>query len=124
MKKHKKDLLLIVIILAIAAVGFTVNYYIQKKPAAQLEITVDGKVVELLDLNKDTEMTIDGWNGGTNHLIIQDGIAWVDEATCPDKVCIHQGKVTMNRQMIVCLPNRLVISVSGSDAPEVDGITG
>ena len=111
MKKHKKDLLLIVIILAIAAVGFTVNYYIQKKPAAQLEITVDGKVIELLDLNKDTEMTIGGWNGGTNHLIIQDGMAWVDEATCPDKVCIHQGKVTMNRQMIVCLPNRMVATV-------------
>ena len=101
MKKHKKDLLLIVIILAVAAVGFTVNHYIRKKPAAQLEITVDGKVVELLDLSKDTEMTIDGWNGGTNHLIIRDGMAWVDEATCPDKVCIHQGKVAMNRQMIV-----------------------
>lgn len=111
MKKHKKDLLLIVIILAIAAVGFTANHFIQKKPAAQLEITVDGKVVEVLDLTKDTEMTIDGWNGGTNHLIIQDGTAWVDEATCPDKVCIHQGKVAMNRQMIVCLPNRMVATV-------------
>ncbi len=111
MKKHKKDLLLIVIILAVAAVGFTVNHYIRKKPATQLEITVDGKVVELLDLSKDTEMTIDGWNGGTNHLIIRDGMAWVDEASCPDKVCIHQGKAAMNRQMIVCLPNRMVATV-------------
>lgn len=111
MKKHKKDLLLATVILIIAAVGFTVNHYIQKKPAAMLEITVDGKVVETLDLNQATELTIDGWNGGTNHLIIRDGMAWVDEADCPDKVCIHQGKVAMNRQMIVCLPNRMVATV-------------
>lgn len=111
MKKHKKDLLLIASVLAIAAVGFGVNYYNQKKPAARLEITVDGKVTDTLDLNKDTELTIEGWNGGTNHLIIQDGMAWVDGADCPDKVCIHQGKVAMNRQMIVCLPNRMVATV-------------
>lgn len=111
MKNHKKDLLLIVFILAIAAVGFGVNYYNQKKPAARLEITVDGKVTDTLDLNKDTELTIEGWNGGANHLVIQDGMAWVDEADCPDKVCIHQGKVAMNRQMIVCLPNRMVATV-------------
>lgn len=115
MKKHKKDLLLVAVILAIAAVGFTVNHYIQKKTAAVLEITVDGKVVETLDLNKDTELTIDGWNGGTNHLVIRDGMAWVDEADCPDKVCIHQGKVAMNRQMIVCLPNRMVATVVGME---------
>lgn len=115
MKKHKKDLLLVAVILAIAVVGFTVNHYIQKKPAAVLEITVDGKVVETLDLNKDTELTIDGWNGGTNHLVIRDGMAWVDEADCPDKVCIHQGKVAMNRQMIVCLPNRMVATVVGME---------
>lgn len=111
MKKHKKDLLLIVIILAVAAVGFGVNSYIQKKPAALLEISVDGNVIKTLDLNRDTEMTIEGWNGGSNHLVIQDGMAWVDEADCPDKVCVHQGKVTMNRQMIVCLPNRMVATV-------------
>lgn len=111
MKNHKKDLLLIVLVLAIAAVGFGVNYYNQKKPAARLEITVDGKVIDTLDLSKDTELTIEGWNGGANHLIIRDGMAWVDEADCPDKVCIHQGKIALNRQMIVCLPNRMVATV-------------
>ena len=36
---------------------------------------------------------------------------------CPNQVSRSGGQ-------IVCLPNRLVISVSGSNAPEVDGITG
>lgn len=111
MAKHKKDLMLIAVILAVAAAGFGANYLLQKKPAAELEISVDGKVIHTLDLTTDTEVTIEGWNGGSNLLIIQDGTAWVEEATCPDKVCIHQGKVTLNRQMIVCLPNRMVATV-------------
>lgn len=111
MGKQKKDLLLVAAILAVAAVGFGVNYFVQREPAARLEISVDGKVLEVLDLDKDTELLIEGWDGGSNHLVIQDGMAWVDEATCPDKVCIHQGRVAKNRQMIVCLPNRMVATV-------------
>ena len=38
--------------------------------------------------------------------------------------CVHTGWVSRSGGQIVCLPNRLVISVSGSNAPEVDGITG
>lgn len=117
MAKHKKDLLLIAIILAAAAVGFGANYFHRKTPATELEISVDGKVIEVLDLTQDTDMTIEGWDGGSNHLIIQDGTAWVDEATCPDKVCVHQGKVSMNRQMIVCLPNRMVATVIAPEDP-------
>lgn len=43
---------------------------------------------------------------------------------CPNQDCVHIGWVSRSGGQIVCLPNRLVISVSGSDAPEVDGITG
>ena len=82
-----------------------------KKPAAQVEITVDGKLVQTLDLNKNADLIIDGVNGGTNHLIIQDGTAWISEASCPDKVCVHQGKVSLNGELIVCLPNRVIAKI-------------
>lgn len=118
MAKYKKDLLLIVFILAVAAAGFFINALIQKKPAAQLEISVDGTVIQTLDLNTDADIVIDGWDRGTNHLIIRDGAAWIEEASCPDKVCIHQGKVSQNRQMIVCLPNRMVATVRAEEDAE------
>ena len=82
-----------------------------KKSAAQVEITVDGKLVRTLDLNQDADLIIDGVNGGTNHLIIQDGTAWISEASCPDKVCVHQGKVSLNGELIVCLPNRVIAKI-------------
>ncbi len=111
MLKVKKDLLLIAVVLAIAAAGFAVNYLIRREPAIQVEVTVDAQVIHVLDLNQDTELDIQGYHGGTNHLVIRDGVAWIDEASCPDKVCINQGKIELNGQMIACRPNRVLVRV-------------
>jgi len=110
--KIKKDLLLITVILAISAAGFAVNYFINQKPAIYLEVSVDGQVRQTLPLNQDTDLTIEGMNSGFNHLIVQNGTAWVDDASCPDRICIHQGKIQLTGQMIVCLPNRIIIKVA------------
>lgn len=108
---HKKDILLVLIILAAAAIGFLWNHQMHKKPAAQLQIQIDGQTIAAYDLTKDTDVVINGANGGTNHLIIEDGTARISEASCPDKVCINQGRIEMNGQIIVCLPNRMTATI-------------
>ena len=113
-KKKKRDLILVVIILAIAAVTGAGSYFYKQKPAVYAEVSVDGKVVETLDLNEDRELTIEGYNGGTNHLVIKNKEAYVTEASCPDKVCIHQGKIHNSTEMIVCLPNRFSVRIVGN----------
>lgn len=113
-KKKKRDLILIGVILAAAAVFSAGSYILKLKPAVYAEVSVDGKVVETLDLNVDQELTIEGYNGGTNHLIIKNKEAYVTEASCPDKVCIHQGKIHNSTEMIVCLPNRFSVRIVGN----------
>lgn len=125
-KNHlMRDLLLVAVILIVAAAGFSINYFRQKEPesiaegtAAEtlasnkiVEVSIDGTVIETLNLNEDTENTIHGYNNGTNHLVIRDGQVWIDDASCPDKVCIHQGKISRNSEMIVCLPNLMIAQV-------------
>lgn len=112
MQKHKKDLILILLILAAAAIGFFINHTIHRQPAAIVEVSVDGKVTGTYPLYKHNDILLHGYGTGTNHLIIQDGSAWITEATCPDKVCIHQGKIQENGQMLVCLPNRLIVQIT------------
>ncbi len=111
MKKHKKDLLAISVLLLIAVAGWLANLYMHQQPAARLEISVDGTIVQTMELDKDDEFLIPGHGGGTNRLVIQDGTAWVSEASCPDKVCIHQGKIQLHGQMIVCLPNKMIARI-------------
>ena len=79
------------------------------------QITVDGKVVETLDLSRDTELTVTGANKGTNHLIVRDGEIWCSEASCPDKVCVHQGKKHLSSDTIVCLPNKMIVTITGDE---------
>ena len=59
-------------------------------------------------------------NGGSNTLVIENGYAWLSEATCPDKICVHMGKIHLNGQLIVCLPNQVIITVEGGDDGGVD----
>ena len=105
----KRDFYLILGILLIAAIGYLIIQLIFRSPPTQVEISINGKVIEQLDLNKDQEFNIEGY--GSNHLVIQDGQAYMTEASCPDQICVHQGKIEEPGQMIVCLPNLVIVKV-------------
>ena len=65
-------------------------------------------------LHKDQEYTVKNDQGGVNVFVIRDGKAWVTEASCPDKICMDQGQVSQEGEMIVCLPNRMTARVMGA----------
>lgn len=48
----------------------------------------------------------------------------ISHSDCPGQDCVRTGWVSRSGGQIVCLPNRLVISVAGSGSPEVDAVTG
>lgn len=111
----KRDLILVIILLALAAVlggGYSLTH---RTPALRAEVTIDGNLTEVLDLSKDQEVTIQSPNGGSNVLVVQNGEIWCSEASCPDKVCIHQGKQSMDGGIIVCLPNYMIVQVIGQE---------
>jgi hypothetical protein len=73
----------------------------------------DGVVREMpLDTNGRTEVTT---ALGSNTIEVADGQIRVVDATCTNKDCVHQGPISRPGQTIVCLPNRLVIRIEGSD---------
>lgn len=95
----------------------------------EVKIISDGKVYLELDLNDycGTEtFSVPSPLGGENIIEIKDGKISVIEATCPDKLCVHQGQRGIgcnNSAPIVCLPNKLSIYVDGkSDIDAVSGI--
>ena len=80
---------------------------------AAVEVRVAGGEGQRYGLRQDADVEIRGINGGVNWLHIENGQAWVTEASCPDKVCVHMGKISQPGQTIVCLPNQVVIEVVG-----------
>ncbi len=123
----KRDIVLLIVILAAALVIFFAFRVAHRESGAQVKVTVDGEVYGIYDLNSGDEkafavdITIDG--SVTNTLVIQDGKADMTQADCPDKLCVHQRAISKAGETIVCLPNKVVAEVIGdSGEPEFDAI--
>ncbi len=121
MKKH--DFILIGAVLAIAAVIFGILYF-GGNGGQYVEIEIDGKITQSLPLDRDAELEIKTEKNGVNTLVIRDGYAAVTDANCPDKICVHHRKINRNGESIICLPHRVVISISDkSNAEEIDSVS-
>ena len=110
-KKIIKDILLIIILLALGLSAFLI-IELGREEGAYVKVTVDGELVAEYSLSKDGEYHL---NGGTNLLIVSGGKAFIKDADCPDGLCIHQRKISRSGERIVCLPNRVMIEVISED---------
>lgn len=124
--QHKLPIFEISIWCALILVGIgLVIYFIAFATTGRcVEVKVDGKVVGYYDMKQDGVHTITGYDGGTNTITIKDGEVCVSEADCPDKLCQEQGHIYKMGQSIICLPNRVVITLvdkQPNDA-EIDGV--
>ena len=46
----------------------------------------------------------------------------MSDADCPDKDCVNQGWISRPGQMIVCLPNRLVIKIESDKLTQEEDV--
>ena len=58
----------------------------------------------------------------TNVLILEDGIANMYEANCPDQICVDHASISKNGETIVCLPNKVVVTIKEAAAGELDAV--
>ena len=118
-KNLKTDILIISSVVVIGLILAAV-FCLTQKPGGQVVVSVDGKEAARYDLSENVDTRIQGI-GGENRLIIQNGEAWIEEADCPDKLCVKQGHVSKTNESIVCLPHRMTVRVvgdSGEAAPD------
>lgn len=118
-KLRKADLLLLAAALVFGAVLAAV--LLLRSPGGTVQVRVAGAVTAGYPLDVDASYTITGVNGGTNLLVIEDGAARIEEASCPDGVCVHIGRIRRNGQSIVCLPNQVVVEIV-SDTENSSGV--
>lgn len=120
----KNDIIFLMIIL-IMGIGFCIIFYtINSKKGREVIITVDGNEFGRYPLGVDTLISITDENGKEmNVLEISDGYADMVKADCPDGLCVSQKKISKDKETIVCLPNRIVVTVSSADSSsDVDAV--
>ena len=83
-------------------------------------VTVDGVEYGRYPLHTDTAVEIrTGENGEQrNLLVIQDGKAYVENASCPDGICAGHRPINKTGESIVCLPHKVVVTVKSAEAQD------
>ncbi len=114
----KGDIALIALIIIVAAAFMLWNN--TETDAVQAVITVDGKVIETVDLGSITEK-ITVIPATTPRVVItaENGKIRFESADCEDKLCVSCGELSKHGDTAVCLPSKTVITVTGSDVDAV-----
>ncbi len=75
------------------------------------EIRVNNEVVQTLDLNRNTRITLQGKNNITLVIVVDNGSVYVESSECPDKICVNKGRISKEYETIVCLPAKTIIEI-------------
>lgn len=126
LRLHKGDFLILVLILLLAA-GASLPYLLSPSNILYCIVQQDKKIVRRIRLAQGYQesFTISGAHGDVEVEI--DGLrVRILQAQCPDQVCVQTGWLTHTYQSAVCLPNRVIVQLTGENQREddLDAIVG
>ncbi len=104
-----KILILFLIILSVASMAVL---RLNLKAGSSIEIKIKNKFYGKFSLKNDTTFTVQGAIGKTT-IEIKSARVRVAHSDCPEKICVKTGWVHRSGSLIVCVPNQVVISVTG-----------
>ena len=119
---RKADIVLLIVLVLFGAV-LALPAAMWKGSGDTVKITVNGKLFGTYDLSSDQTVEVKK-NGKTNIIRIEDGKVLMEQASCKNQVCVHTGRISHSGQSIVCLPNRVSVTIEGKEAGGYDAVSG
>lgn len=115
------DVILVVTIIAVAIFSL-ISIAASKKAGQFVRIEVAGSPKQQYDLWHNQKITVIGPRGKTI-IQIDGGTVQVTYSDCPDQLCVRTGKIRHIGEMIVCVPNQVVVKIEGARRHSLDVIT-
>ena len=107
-------LMILLLLLVLLSLGMLLFPKGTKDEIRVAEVYKDGVLIRSVRLSSDApdeSFTVTGEGGSFNFIEVKDGSIAVSAASCPDKLCVHQGFRRDGTLPITCLPNHLVIRI-------------
>ena len=115
------DIIIVAAVIIISAALFSLSFLInQTTDKLFVEIYLDSELRITLPIDSDTDFTVcDGVV-----VSVRNRSVYMKESDCPDKLCVRQGEINKAGQMIVCVPNRVVVIIGSASGQkeEVDAV--
>ena len=110
-KKLRNDIILVLVIL-LAVFALVLILYLTAERGSYAVVTYNGEEYARYHLTEDSVNEIKP-DAGTNVIVIKDGKVFVSSATCPDGICVAHRAISSTSESIICLPNKLVVTIEG-----------
>ena len=105
--RRRHDILFIAVLLFLCAAA-ALGLYVFREDGDTVTVSIDGQLYAEYPRTEDRVVELIS-DGGFNRLVIEDGYAYVEEASCPDGICSSHSPISHNGESIICLPNKVVI---------------
>ncbi len=113
----KADVIIAIIVLVISFGGYFATGAGFKAEEKNVVIEVDGQLFATYSMTETREVDVKGHN----RVEITPEYVRVIYADCPDKLDVRQGKISSVGSIIVCLPNRMTVRITGES--EIDALS-
>ncbi len=112
---------LLVVALALVAISWSFILFHGSSPDLKVELYNEDGLYGVYPISKARTIKVPGPLGFTV-VRIESGKAFIQSSPCPNKICVHMGKISRPSQSVVCIPNRVVVRISGK-ADRFDTLT-
>ncbi|MDD4699474.1 MAG: NusG domain II-containing protein [Oscillospiraceae bacterium] len=123
----KTDLWIIAAILAVTLMIFGIYNLTSSNKPAKAEIYYESKLLKTIPLDTGEDLVFSTpQNEKVVFHLYSDGSIKFESSDCPDKVCVHSGRISMVGQSAACLPNKFILKIvreNNSKTSEADIIT-
>lgn len=118
----RKEIIIMICILAMALSAMAVMHFAYSNEGSYVIVSLDNEQIAKYSLMEDAVYELTGYEEGHNELHIEKGQAFITDATCPDKLCVKQKEISHEGEMIVCLPNHIIVTIEGGEDSTLDGV--
>lgn len=116
-KMKKGDIIILVLVLFSA--GIMLFVLGNQKQGEYVHVTANGKTVTYA-IGGNRRITLENGVSGYNTVIIKDGKVFMENASCPDQICVKHKAVWRNQESIICLPNEVYIEIESKAERDTD----
>ena len=64
-------------------------------------VKVNGDIKYKESINQSKQLVVDGYQGGSNQIVIQDGYVYMADADCPDKLYVNIWEKSVKQEKIL-----------------------
>lgn len=107
----KSDLWLILMIIGVSGGTWLAYQMTTGRQAAKAEIYYYSELAQTVDLGGEEKTFSIPQNPHVIFRLYSDGTIRFEESDCPDKICIHTGKIGQVGENAACIPNGIILKI-------------